>query len=282
MFDKTIIGSVSVIDAIVVAAILLVSLVAIKVITFYMKRYFRDKIDRDHLEVIVKVIRYGILVVAGVWVMTLLGVNPSGLLVAGGVAGIVIGFASQSIVGNLISGIFLMVERPVKIGEAVRIGEIAGIVEDISIISTNIREYDGLYVRIPNEQVFTSSITNLVAHVARRIDYVVGIRYSDDADKAIKIIKSLFADEPFVLEEPESNVFVIELGDNAVNIAARPWAPVSEWFKMKMKLLWKIKMALEKEGIEIAFPQRVVWLGDREGGDTENPQACLTDPETNR
>ena len=271
MFDKIIFGSVSVFDIFLVTCILFVSLIAARVITLYLKRSFKDKIERDHLEVIVKIIRYGILAVAVIWVFTLLGLNLSGLLVAGGVAGIVIGFASQSIVGNLISGIFLMIERPLKIGEAVSIGDTAGYVEEINIISTNIRKYDGLYVRIPNQEVFTSSITNLVAHVARRFEYVVGIRYSDDADHAIEIIKSLLADEPFILIEPEPSIFVDELGDNAVNIMVRPWAPVNEWWSMKMKLLWKIKTTLEDQGIEIAFPQRVVWFGGKDKGMEESP-----------
>lgn len=277
MLDKTLIGSMTILDVILAVGVLFVSLIAARMITLYVKRYFREKIDRDHLGIIVKIIRYGILAVATVWIMTLLGVNPSGLLVAGGVMGIVIGFASQSIVGNLISGIFLMIERPVKLGEAVSIGDVTGIVEDISIISTNIRKYDGLYVRIPNEQVFTSSITNLVAHVARRFDYIVGIRYSDDADKAIEIIKSLLDGEPFILIEPEPSVFVDELGDNAVKIMVRPWAPVTERWSMKMKLLWKIKKTLEEQGIQIAFPQRVLWYGDRDKGAEQIPHLNLND-----
>jgi small-conductance mechanosensitive channel len=107
--------------------------------------------------------------------------------------------------------------------------------------------------------------------VARRFEYVVGIRYSDDADHAIEIIKSLLADEPFILIEPEPSIFVDELGDNAVNIMVRPWAPVNEWWSMKMKLLWKIKTTLEDQGIEIAFPQRVVWFGGKDKGMEESP-----------
>lgn len=126
-----------------------------------------------------------------IFILSLLGVNPAGLLAAGGIAGIVIGFASQSIVSNLISSVFLIIERPINIGDQVAIGESTGFVEDISIISTTIRKYDGLYVRVPNEKVFTTSITNYVAHVVRRVEYVVGIRYSDDADKAIRIIKNV-------------------------------------------------------------------------------------------
>ncbi len=85
--------------------------------------------------------------------------------------------------GNLISGIFLMIEKPIKIGDQVEIDKISGFVTDILIISTLIRTYDGLLVRIPNQQVFTSNITNLVGFPVRRIDFTIGIRYSDDADQ---------------------------------------------------------------------------------------------------
>jgi small-conductance mechanosensitive channel len=117
-------------------------------------------------------------------------------------------------------------------------------------------------VRMPNEKVFTNNITNYVAHVARRFEYVVGIRYSDDADKAIEIIKNLIEEHPLTLKNPQPQVFVDNLGDNAVQIIVRPWAPSTEWYGVKMELLWKIKKALEREGIEIAFPQRTVWFAN--------------------
>lgn len=145
-----------------------------------------------------------------------------------------------------------------RIGNGVNIEGTVGIVEDIRIMSTTIRQYDGLYVRIPNQKVFNANITNYVAHVARRFDYVVGIRYSDDADKGIQIIKDLIHCHPLTLVNPESVVFVDNLGDNAVNILVRCWTPASEWYDVKTELLLRIKQALEKDGIEIAFPQRVV------------------------
>jgi small-conductance mechanosensitive channel len=155
-----------------------------------------------------------------------------------------------------------MVERPIKIGNAVNIDGTAGIVEDIRIMSTSLRTFDGLFMRVPNQKVFTSSITNFVANAARRFDYVVGIRYSDDAEKAIKIIKDLIEAQPMALKNPEPLVFVDNLGDNSVNIFVRIWGPTSDWFDLKKKMLWEIKKALEKEGIEVPFPQRTVWFAN--------------------
>lgn len=182
-----------------------------------------------------------------------------------------IGFASQSIIGNFVSGLFLIIERPMKIGDSVDIDGIVGIVEDIRIISTTIRTFDGIYVRVPNQTVFTTKMINYVANVARRFEYVIGIRYSDDADKAIDIIKKVVDDHPMALKNPPLQAFVDNLGDNSVNIIVRTWAPAKDWYSLKMALLWRIKATLENEGIEIAFPQRVVWFGDKNKEENFNP-----------
>jgi small-conductance mechanosensitive channel len=262
MIETVVYGTVTLFDLLVVTLLLIIAVIIAKAVALNLRRVLRDKVSKEHLEILAKTIYYSIIVIAVLSVLPTLGVHPSGLLVAGGIAGIVIGFASQSVVGNLISGLFLIIERPMKLGDAVNIAGTAGVVEDIRVISTTLRTFDGLYVRIPNEKVFTTDITNYVAHVARRLEYVVGIRYSDDADKAIGIIKKLSEEHPLTLKNPSGDIFVDNLGDNAVNIIVRIWVPSTEWYGIKKELLWKIKTALEAEGIEIAFPQRVVWFAN--------------------
>ncbi len=229
-----------------------------RVLKIYLRRYLKDKVSKDVGETILKILYYGTLTIVFIFNLPLIGIDPSALLVAGGVTGIILGFASQSIIGNLISGFFLMVERPIKIGDQVQISDVSGFVTDIRIISTIIRTYDGLLVRIPNQQVFTTNITNIVGHPVRRFEYTVRIRYSDDANAAIWIIKDLIDKEPFALLNPAPSVFVNDLGDSWVNISVRIWAPVSEWFGIKTRLLWNIKQALEENDIEIPLPQRIV------------------------
>ena len=155
-----------------------------------------------------------------------------------------------------------MIERPLRVGNAVNIDGTVGLVEDIHILSTTLRTFDGLYIRVPNQKAFTANIINFAANVARRIDYTVGIRYSDDAEKAIEIIKNLIKGYPLALVNPEPLVFVDNLGESSVEVAVRFWAPTTEWLSVKTGLLWKIKKALEAEGIEIPFPQRVVWFAN--------------------
>ncbi|NPE28038.1 mechanosensitive ion channel family protein [Methanococcoides sp. SA1] len=252
-----------IINIVTAAVVLMLSVFIGKILALYLRRSLKEKMDKSHLDIILKAAYYGIVTITVVFIiLPILGVAPSSLLVAGSILGLVIGFASQSIVGNLISGLFLIFERPIKLGNQVNIDGNVGIVEDISLISTIIRTYDGLYVRIPNEKVFTTTITNYVANVARRFEYVVGIRYSDDADQAIGIIKNLIEEHSFALMSPVPVVFVGELGDNSVNINVKIWAPSTDWYALKTELLWKIKKTLEENGIEIAFPQRVVWFAN--------------------
>ena len=155
-----------------------------------------------------------------------------------------------------------MAERPIKIGSQVEIDNVRGFVEDIGVMSTILRNYDGLFIRIPNEKVFTNNIINISANIARRIEYTIGIRYTDDAEKAIKIIGDLIEDHPFVLKKPTPDVYVNNLGENAVELIVKAWAPASQWYTTKKELLWKIKTNLEKEGIHVPFPQRVVWFAN--------------------
>ena len=240
--------------------ILSFSIIISRIITFYLRRYFKDKVSKDVGETAIKFFYYFSLIIVSISILPLIGVDPSGLLLAGGITGIVLGFASQNIVGNLISGVFLMIEKPIKIGDQVEINKVSGYIADIRIISTLIRTYDGVLVRIPNQQVFTTNITNSVIYPVRRFDFTIGIRYSDDADAAIWLIKDLIDKEPLALYKPPPSVYVNDFGENSVNLIVRIWAPMSEWYEIKTRILWAVKKILEENSIEIPFPQRMVYL----------------------
>jgi small-conductance mechanosensitive channel len=255
-------GTVTVIDLIIFSLIVAVTIVIANLAGVYLKKKLSDRVRKEELEKIVRITQ-AVIILTGIFVsLPSFHVDFGELLLIGGTAGIIIGFASQRLVTNVGSGLFLIFERPVKIGDTVKIGGTAGTIEDIRILSTTIKTYEGIYIRIPNETVFNSEITNYVANVARRFEYRVAIRYSDDADHAIQIINTLLDAHPFVLQNPEPSVYVDELGDNGMIIMVRIWAPSREWWAVRTEMLLKIKQALEHEGIGIPFPQRVVWLQD--------------------
>ncbi|MCJ7583006.1 MAG: mechanosensitive ion channel family protein [Candidatus Aminicenantes bacterium] len=262
MLDKIVWGNITYSHLLTVVIILLLGSFVAKILSLYIRRFLKKKLTKDHLQLIIKLESFIVYAIAFVWAFAVLGLKLTGVLFGGAMAGIILGFASQSIVGNFIAGIFLIIEKPFKIGDQVNIDNMNGFVEDIRIIATTIRTYDGLYVRIPNQTVFTTKMTNYVGNIARRFEYEVGIRYSDNADKAIDIIKDVIEQYPFALKKPKPLVYVDNLGVNSVNITVKIWAPVTEWFDLKQVVLWKIKTTLEKSGIEIAFPQRTLWFAN--------------------
>ena len=262
MLNKIVWGNITFFHLLMAVVILLVAGVIAKVLSLYIRRFLKEKVSKDHLQLIIKIVSFTAYFIAILSAFAVLGLKLTGVLFGGAMAGIILGFASQTIVGNFIAGIFLIIEKPIKIGDQVNIDDMTGFVEDIRIISTTIRTYDGLYVRIPNQTVFTTKMVNYVGNIARRFEYIVGIRYSDNADKAIGIIKDVIEQYPFALKRPKPLVYVDNLGDNAVNIIVRVWAPVSEWYELRQVMLWKIKTTLEQAGIEIAFPQRTLWFAN--------------------
>jgi small-conductance mechanosensitive channel len=259
-WDIVIFGNVTLLDLLVVVLVLVIAAIIGKAISLNLRRSLKDKVKKEHLRSVTKVIYSIIIVIALILILPILGIDPSGLLVAAGFLGLVIGLASQSVIGNLVAGIFLVVERPLKVGDQVDVEGKMGYVEDVRIMSTIIRTYDGVFVRIPNEKVFTTNISNLVTHVARRLEYVVGIRYRDDADKAVAIIKDIIDRYPITLKNPEPTVYVRELGNSSVDIMVRFWVPSPEWYPVRRELLWKIKTTLEENDIFVPFPQREVWF----------------------
>ena len=253
--------------------IIAVSVVIARIVRVNTRRIMKERIPKNTLSNLEKLFYYSIVIIGFVVALSSIGFSLSGLLVAGGIMGIVIGFASQTVVSNLISGLFLIIEKPIKVGDSVNIDTVDGVVEDVRILSTTVRTFDGIYTRLPNDKVFSSNIQNYVAHGGRRFGYTIGIRYRDDADKAKEIILGLLEAHPLILKEPAPQVFVNELGDSSVNLKVRMWAPSTHWYGVYTEMLWKIKLALEDNGIQIPFPQRVVWFEDTLKGDITTRQS---------
>ncbi|ADT84956.1 mechanosensitive ion channel family protein [Thermococcus barophilus] len=211
-----------------------------------------------------KLFYYSLLTVAFLIALNIAGFTGklTTIIAAAGITGIILGFSAQTVIANFISGIFMYFDKPLKIGDPVEVAGYSGVVNDIRILSTRIRTWDGVLVRIPNEKVFNSEIKNLQKFPARRVDVIIGIAYKEDVSRAIEVIKKTLEEMPLVLAEPEPAVYVDELADSSVNIYVKAWAPSEKWFDVRSTILEKLKKALEREGIEIPFPQRVNWFAE--------------------
>ena len=232
----------------------------------------------DPTEILIKRILYwGIIAVTVFSAFGNLGVDFTGVLLAGGIIGIVIGFATQSIVANLISGIFLQLDRAVKIGDPVEVVDmgVSGIMKEITAFSTRIRRWDGVLIRIPNDKIFTSQLRNFYGHIARRVEVTVGIAYKEDASAAIQLIQDMASRNPKIFAEPAPQVMVWELADSSVNILTKVWTVSQEWFPVRIEIMGLLKDLLDNAGIEIPFPHRTLWFGESKDGTKDTLQVAV-------
>ncbi|ASJ03907.1 mechanosensitive ion channel family protein [Thermococcus barossii] len=226
------------------------------------------------VQVKAKLFYYTVIILAFFLALNIAGISGElgTLMAAAGITGIILGFSAQTVVSNFVSGVFMYFDKPLQIGDAVRLKDtsgtvVEGVVEDIRIMSTRIRQWDGTLLRIPNDKLFNSEIVNLQKYPARRTTLEIGIAYSADAERAIKVIEQVLEEEPYVLAIPAPRVYVDRLEDSSVVIKIWAWTPSSLWIgenllRSKYHLLQRIKETLDREGIEIPFPQRVNWFAN--------------------
>ncbi|UCC56867.1 MAG: mechanosensitive ion channel, partial [Gammaproteobacteria bacterium] len=159
-----------------------------------------------------------------------LGVNIGPLLALIGAAGFVVAFALQNSLGNFASGILIMVFKPFDLGDLVEIGGELGIVKSMNLLSVTLHTLDNRAVIIPNNNIWSGSITNVNGTNTRRVDLVFGIAYDDDMGKAQKLMEQVVKEHPLVLDDPAPVVRVHELADSSVNFVCRPWVKTSDYW----------------------------------------------------
>ena len=209
-----------------------------------------------------KLVRYAILILVVVMVLGQFGVQTASIIAAIGAVGLAIGLALQGTLQNIAAGIMLLVLRPFRIGEYVEIGPIAGTVEEIGLFATKLRAVDGIYILAPNSTLWNQPVRNFTRNRTRRNDVSVGIDYGDDIGHAERTLVRLAANDARVLAEPAPAAFVASLGDSAVNVTLRYWTSPSDYLATKMDLTKAAKLAFDKEGLSIPFPQQVVTFQD--------------------
>ncbi len=184
---------------------------------------------------------------------------PIAPLLAGiGVLGFVVGFALQDTLANFASGIMLLLYRPYDVGDFVTAGGVTGSVSSMSLVSTTLTTPDNQVEVVPNGKIWGDCITNVTANSTRRIDLVMGIGYDDDIDKAEKVIHEVVTSHPSVLKDPEPAIKLNELADSSVNFVVRPWVKTGDYWPTRWDLLKQLKLAFDREGINIPYPQRDV------------------------
>jgi small-conductance mechanosensitive channel len=209
-----------------------------------------------------KLVFYPGLLMVAVTILHQLNFSLTPLLGAAGIVGIALGFASQTSVSNIISGFFLIAEKPFEVGDMIQVGDTLGIVLSIDTLSVKLRTFDNRFVRIPNETIIKTQVTNVTRFPIRRLDLEVGVAYKEKIGRIREVLLDVVAKNPKALMEPAPLVMFDAYGDSALELKIRVWAIKTNILPLKNALLEEIKDRFDEEGIEIPFPHRSLYTGE--------------------
>lgn len=204
------------------------------------------------------IVKWIILLMVLVAVLSLYGIEATSLVAMMGAATLAIGLALQGTLSDLAAGFMLILFRPYKLGQYVDIGGTAGTVKDINLFVTELATPDNVQIIVPNGQAWGSIITNFSHHDTRRVDLVFGIDYEDDAEKAMQIVLDWARADSRVMGDPEPWVRVTNLGGSSVDITSRIWVQAADFWDVKFDMTKGVKEAFDKGGVSIPYPHTVM------------------------
>ena len=188
------------------------------------------------------------------------GISPGDLVTGLGIGSVALGFAFKDVLQNLLSGFLILLYRPFKIGDQIKVTDFEGVVEEITVRSTNITTSDGERVVIPNSSMFMESVVVRTAFPVRRSKAIVGVAYGEDINKARSVLLEVLKNTEGVVSTPAPDVDVKELADSSVNFELLFWtdSKQKEARLASDRVVADAKIALDEAGIEIPFPHRVL------------------------
>ena len=236
--------------------------------------FSRVEVGRGVASALSSLAHYLILLLGFLIGLGVLGIDLTRITIIAGALGVGIGFGLQNVVNNFVSGLILLFERPVQVGDSVQLGTLTGEVRRIGIRSSTVRTFDGAEVIVPNSNLVSDQVTNwTLSDRMRRIDLDVGVGYESDPEQVIALINDVARANSGVLPDPAPLVLFVGFGDSALNFQVRVWtARYEDWLNTRSSLGLGILAALRAAGIVIPYPQRDMHLvGDPAGGGRSTP-----------
>lgn len=224
-------------------------------------KFGKHEIDPTLRPVIASVVFYIVMAMTLYAFLIKLGVPPASLLAVFGAAGLAIGLALKDTLSNIAAGVMMLILRPLAVGDFVETDGFAGTVTELGLFATTIKSFDGLFMYVPNSQVWTDKLVNYGRHQNRKAIIDIGVGYDTDLAKCRDLMLEAMSNFEGVTEEPTPpEAYVMGFGDSAIDMNFRCWMPGDNWFKRASDLRIHMKETLDKADIEIPFPQRVLTM----------------------
>ena len=212
-----------------------------------------EKLKKSTSVLVTRVLRYAFYFCTVISVLGIFNINLTAIWGAAGVAGVAIGFAAQTSVSNIISGMFVLSEKSLKIGDLITVGDVTGIVDEIHLLSVQIHTLDNQMVRIPNASIINTNLINTSYHPVRRMTIAVDVDYNTDLRRALDTLMSVPARCPTVIADPAPAVWVNGFQDSGVEIVLAVWFKSADFRDTKNAAFIAIKEVFDEAGIVIPY-----------------------------
>ncbi len=232
-----------------------VGIILIRLAVAIVQKITRKRVSRQSSMIVNKIISYSGMTILLFVVLSELGVNVTALLGAAGILGIALGVASQKSIGNMVSGFFLLSEKPFEVGDAVKIGTQVGSVVDVDLLAVKIKTFDNMLVRIPNELIISNEVTNITRFPLRRLDSTFTVGYDTDLTRLEEGLRSLALEIPMVLDEPDPFFLIKDFTERGITVTYGVWFLKTDYAKVKNAIAKAILGKMNELGMDIPYPR---------------------------
>ena len=243
------------------AVILIGGIIAVAILSRASLAIFGERLGPQGTMVLKKLVRYIGYAFAFILALNHMGLNLGAVLGAAGVAGIAVGFAAQTSLSNIISGFFMIGERPFELGDVIEVDGIAGTVDTIGLLALTLRTFDNRSVRIPNETLVKTKLINITRHPIRRFNLDIGVAYDENIGHVLEVMHEVAETNLQCLNEPDPLIIFTGFGDSSLNFLLGAWCVKEDYGTLRNTLPRELKERFDKENIEIPFPHMTLAAG---------------------
>ena len=249
-------------DIVIVIAIIIAGRIIIRLSRHLTRKTVCEKFKADETiaSALRVVIHYGVIIVCLIMILDVLGVSTTSLIALLGAAGVAVAFALRDTLGNIAAGIMLLILRPFRKGDFVECGVVLGTVQEIGLFATDVESADGVFISVPNSNLWGLPVRNFSRNPKRRMDVAISISYTNSIDTAFRALNELALREPRFLKDPAPQVLVQSLGESGIGITLRAWVSSEDFWTIYWDQMKAVKEKIQEAGLTIALPQRNIHI----------------------